>query len=127
MPTLYDRCSLIGTESDKLSTSSITEVVEIRMKSVKFVYLESMFFSNFSVMELCSEKLNESYERLKDFLIARQQICEDSFSEHKSKNRTLNLAQILSDCNASHQDSYIIILRQIVGKKLLPSSKVQSN
>ncbi|XP_075254780.1 uncharacterized protein LOC142346156 [Convolutriloba macropyga] len=128
LPSLYDRCCLVDTGSNKSSTTSITELVEVKIQQVSFIYMESSFVSDIWELETISKATRTSYERWKDILIARLGVEEDRIAEYYFKNRVLNFDHLSNGTSGYDQPAYVIILRQVVDPEnldqCLPSDQV---
>ena len=51
LPSFYDNCSLLSTGSNKSSTTSLMEVIDIQVSSLKFIYVEDFHFRDLSHLQ----------------------------------------------------------------------------
>ena len=120
MPTLYDRCCSLDMGSNGSLITTITEVEEVAIKSVKFILVPALFLTWSPEERKILQKFKESYERLKDVLIVGFQLTENNFiqCDYGSRNWVSSLQSNQSGSRTDHS-SYIIIFQQVAGNFIL--------
>ena len=81
LPSLYDKCNLIDIGSNSSSITSINEVIEVKLKSAKFTFVEIFNVVDESRMKYLRNMMNTSVEQFKQLMKRKFLLTDDNFEE----------------------------------------------